>query len=147
MKSYFECRLRYDKMQSNGAVRKVTEAFLVEALTFTDAEATVTERMRPCINGAFSVAAIRRTKIAEVFVTESDKRWYIVKTAFVSFDEKSGKEKKSITQMLVGADDPDQAMGRLYQLMKGTASDYTVEAILDTPYVDVFLSAPEAASE
>lgn len=142
---YFECKLRYDKMHENGAVKKTTEAFLVEALTFTDAEATIIEKMQPYISGEFTVTAIRKTKIAEIFINEDDERWYIVKTAFVSLDEKSGREKKIISQMLVGASDPDQAMGRHYQGMKDTMSDYTVEAVLDTPYVDVFITKPEVS--
>lgn len=141
---YFECKLRYDKMQENGAIKKTTEAFLVEALTFTDAEATIIEKMQPYITGEFSVVAIRKTKIAELFINEDDERWYIVKTGFISLDDKSGKEKKSISQMLVGANDPDEAMERHREGMNGTMADYTVEAVLDASYMNVFVSNTEA---
>lgn len=135
---YFECKLRYDKIQENGAVKKVTEAYLVDALSFTEAEARIIKEMTPYISGDSVVTAIRKTKIAEIFVNEDDERWYIVKTAFISLDEKSGKEKKTISQILVGASNPDEAMERHRQGMKGTMADYEIAGINETAYMDVF---------
>lgn len=79
MANWFECKVRYDKLQENGAAKKVTEAYLVDALSFTEAEARITEEETPFISGEFSVSAVKRTKIAEIFWNEAGDRYYLVK--------------------------------------------------------------------
>ena len=93
MANWFECKIRYDKMQENGAVKKVTEPYLVDALSFTEAEARIIEEMKPFISGEFSVSAVKRSKIAEIFRDDSADRWYLVKVAFITIDEKTAVEK------------------------------------------------------
>lgn len=39
MANWFETKVRYDKTMENGAIKKVTEAYMVDALSFTEAEA------------------------------------------------------------------------------------------------------------
>ena len=72
MALWFECKVRYDKMQENGAVKKVNEPYLVDALTFTEAEARIIEEMTPFISGDFSISAVKKTKIAEIFFDRRD---------------------------------------------------------------------------
>ena len=67
MANWFECKVRYDKVQDNGSVKKVNEPYLVDALSFTEAEARIIEEQTPCISGDFSVSAVKRTKISEIF--------------------------------------------------------------------------------
>lgn len=139
MANWFECKIRYDKMQENGAVKKVTEAYLVDALTFTEAEACIIEQMTPFVSGEFSVVAIKRTKISEIFWNEGAEKWWLIKVNFIMFDEKSGKEKKSASIILVQADNSDDAQKKFTESMKGTISDYEVAGINETNYLDVFL--------
>lgn len=96
MATWFECKVRYDKMQENGAVKKVNEPYLVDALSFTEAEARIIEEQTPYISGEFSVSAVKRTRIAEIFFNEDGDRWYMVKVAFITIDERSGVEKKDL---------------------------------------------------
>lgn len=139
MAMYFECKVRYDKIQENGAVKKVTESYVVDALTFTEAEARIIKEMTPFISGEFSIPAIKKTKIAEIFTDDSSEGWWMVKVNFITIDEKSGKEKKSANYILVRADDSKAANDRFQEGMKGTMSDYEIAGINETAYREVFI--------
>ncbi len=77
-------------MQENGTVKKVNEPYLVDALTFTEAEARIMEEMKPFISGEYSIASEKKTKISEIFFNEGGDRYYLVKVNFITLDEKSG---------------------------------------------------------
>lgn len=138
MSNWFECKVRYDKTQENGSVKKVTEPYLVDALSFTEAEARITEEQTPYISGDFNVSAVKRTKISEVFWDETGDKWYLAKLAFVTIDPKSGVEKKSTTLILVQAKDFRTAFENLVEGMKTTASDYDIVSITETMLMDVY---------
>lgn len=138
MANWFECKVRYDKLQENGAVKKVTEAYLVDAVSFTEAEARITEEETPFISGEFSVSAVKRTKIAEIFFNETGDRWYLVKVAFITLDEKTAVEKRSISQILVQASNFKEAYDNFISGMKDTMADYEVVQISETPLMDVY---------
>lgn len=135
----FEAKIRYDKMQENGAVKKVTEAYLVDAMSFTEAEARIIEEMKPCISGEFSVVAIKRTKISEIFWNDKAEGWWTVKVNFITLDEKTGVEKKTASLILVQADDSDSARDVFREGMKGTMSDFDIAGINETKYLEVFM--------
>lgn len=138
MANWFECKVRYDKMQENGSVKKVNEPYLVDALSFTEAEARIIEEQTPYISGDFSVAAVKRTKIAEIFYDEEGDKWYLAKVAFITIDEKTAVEKRSIAQMLVQAKNFRSALDNLVEGMQGTMADYEVVSIAETPIMDVY---------
>lgn len=138
MAQLFETKIRYDKIQENGAVKKVTEAYLVDAMTFTEAEARIIEEMTPYISGDFSVVAIKRTKIAEVFWNPEAEKWWTVKVNFITLDEKTGVEKKSASLILVQADDDASAREKFNEGMHGTMADYEIAGINETNYLEVF---------
>lgn len=146
MALWFECKVRYDKMQENGSVKKVNEPYLVDALTFTEAEARIIEEMKPFISGEYSISSEKKTKISEIFFNEGCDRYYLVKVNFISYDEASGVEKKSVTQILVQASDLEDAVDKFKEGMKGTMADYEISAVTETMIMDVFtanLSAGE----
>lgn len=138
MANWFECKVRYDKLQENGAAKKVTEPYLVDALSFTEAEARITEEQKPFISGEFSVSAVKRTKIAEIFFNEDGDRWYLVKVAFITIDEKTAAEKRSVSQILVQANGFKSAFENFLEGMKGTLVDYEIVSIAETPLMDVY---------
>ncbi len=138
MANWFECKVRYDKLQENGAAKKVTEPYLVDALSFTEAEARITEEQTPFISGEFSVDAVKRTKISEIFFNEGGDRWYMVKVGFITIDEKTASEKRSISQILVQASNFKQAFENFTEGMKGTMADYEIIQISETPLMDVY---------
>lgn len=138
MANWFECKVRYDKLQENGAVKKVNEPYLVDALSFTEAEARIIDEQTPYISGDFSVSAVKRTKISEIFWNDGGDRWYLVKVAFITIDERSGVEKKTSTLILVQASNFREALDNFTEGMKGTMADYEVVSIAETPLMDVY---------
>ncbi len=150
MANWFECKVRYDKIQENGAVKKVSEPYIVDALSFTEAEARIIEEQTPFISGDFSVSAVKRTKISEIFWNDGADRWYMVKVAFITIDERSGVEKRTSTLILVQASNFKEALDNFIEGMKGTMADYEVVSIAETPIMDVYkmkVTADKPATE
>ena len=138
MAQWFECKVRYDKLMENGMQKKVNEPYMVDALSFTEAEARIIEEVTPFISGDFSVSAVKRTNISEIFWDDSADKWYLVKVAFITIDERTAVEKKSISQILVAASDFRGALDNFLEGMKGTMADYEIVSINETPLVDVY---------
>ena len=138
MANWFECKVRYDKTMENGAVKKVNEPYLLDALSFTEAEARMIEEITPFISGEFSISAVKRTKIAEIFWDDSADKWYLVKVAFITIDEKTAAEKKSTSLILVAANDFQGAVHAFTEGMKDTLADYEIASIAETPIMDVY---------
>ena len=138
MALWFECKVRYEKLQENGAVKKVNEPYLVDALTFTEAENRIIEELTPCISGEFSISAVKKTRIAEIFFDETGDRYYMAKVNFVSLDEKNGVEKKVANFILVQASDFDDAVANFKKGMEGTMADYELVSLAETMLMDVF---------
>nr|WP_027325417.1 DUF4494 domain-containing protein [Bacteroides pyogenes] len=140
MKDYFLCKIRYEKTMENGMQKKVTEPYLVEALSFTEVEARIIEEMTPFITGEFAVSDIKRTNYSELFPSdeESADKWYEGRLAFITLDEKSGKEKRTYTNVLIQASDIQDAMKKLDEGMKGTMADYQSISLKETAIMDVY---------
>lgn len=138
MANWFECKARYDKMQENGSVKRVSEPYLVDALSCTEAEARVIEELTPFVSGELSVPSVKTTKISEIFWDDSADRWYLVKVAFITIDEKTAAEKKSISQILVAGSDFKGAYDNFIEGMKGTMADYEIVSITESPLMDVY---------
>ncbi len=140
MHTWFECKIRYDKVMENGMNKKVTEPYLVDALSFTEAEARIIEEMTPFISGEFTVSDIKRANYSELFPSddESADRWFKCKLVFITLDEKSGAEKKSSTQVLVQAADLRDAVKKLDAGMSGTMADYQIALVSETTIMDVY---------
>lgn len=138
MTNWFECRVKYEKTLETGTQKKVTEAYLVDAMTFTDAENRIIEEMKPFINGEFEVAAVRKANFSEMFFNEDGDKFYKAKVMFITLDEKSGVEKKVANSMLVQASNFQEAMHNLENGMKGTMSDWEINTITETTLMDVF---------
>ena len=119
MHTWFECKIRYEKVMENGMNKKVTEPYLVDALSFTEAEARIIEEITPFISGEFTVSDIKRANYSELFFCEEDAadRWFKCKLFFITLDEKSGAEKKTSTQVLVQA--ADEEAGRRHERNHG----------------------------
>ncbi|MDR2859478.1 MAG: DUF4494 domain-containing protein [Mediterranea sp.] len=139
--TWFECKIRYEKVMENGMNKRVTEPYLVDALSFTEAEARIIEEITPFISGEYTVADIKRANYSELFFSDEDAadRWFKCKLFFITLDEKSGAEKKTATQILVQAANLHDAVEKLDEGMKGTMADYQIASIIETAVMDVFL--------
>jgi hypothetical protein len=138
MHNWFECKVTYEKVLENGMQKKVTEPYLVDALSFTEAEARIIEEIRPFISGEFTVTGIKRARLSELFFNENGDRFYRFKVFFITLDEKSGAEKKTAVQMLAQASTLKEAIAVLEEGMKGTMADYAIASVAETAIVDVF---------
>lgn len=140
MHNWFECKIRYEKTMENGMQKKVTESYLVDALSFTEAEARIIEEMTPLVSGEFTVSDIKRANYSELFPCEEDAadRWFKCKLFFITLDENSGAEKKTSTQVLVQAADLRDAVKKLDEGMKGTMADYQIASVAETAIMDVY---------
>lgn len=139
-KIWFRAKIRYEKTAENGMNKRVSENYLVDALSFTEAEARIINEVTPFISGEFTVTDLKRENISELFSSEADKddRWYKIKVAFVTLDEKSGKERKSYSYMLVQSSDTASAEKMLHERMKGTLSNCEVTEVKETNIIDVY---------
>ena len=138
MNNWYECKVKFEKTLENGIQKKVTETYLVDAMSFTEAENRIIEEMTPYISGEFEVTAVKKNRISELFADPEGDRWYRAKVMFVTLDEKSGNEKKSPSTMLVQAKDFKMAVKNLEDGMKGTMSDWEINTISETSILDVF---------
>lgn len=138
MALWFECKIRFDKMMDNGSVKRVTEPYLVDALSFTEAEARIIEEIRPFISGDFSIPAIKKTNIAEIFPDTTADKWWLVKYNLITIDEKSAKERKTAVYVMVQADSQQGATEAFNKGMKGTMADFEIEKVAETKIMDVY---------
>ena len=137
MNNYFEVKITFFKTLENGKEKKVTECYIVNAVSFTDAEAKVIHHVQDVITGLFEVKSIRKYKIAEIVPMGSGDTYFKCKLNFITLDEKSGAEKKTAVNMLVNATTLDVAKSNLVNHMKSTMSDYSIEKIEETKLMAV----------
>lgn len=140
MNNWFECKVKYEKTMENGLTKKVSEPYLVDAISFTEAEKRIIEEIRPFMTGEFVISDIKRANYSEVFFcdAESADRWFKCKLSFITLDEKSGAEKKTNSYALVQAGDLRESIKYLDEQMKGTIMDYQIASVTETMIMDVF---------
>lgn len=136
--AYIETAARYDKMMDNGSTKKVTESYLVDALSCTEAEARVIDELTPYVSGDLSVTSAAKTKVSEVFLQYTGDRLYKVKVNFITIDEKTAVEKKTGSYIIVPADSFADALHNFNDGMRGTMADYEIESITETKIVEVY---------
>lgn len=137
MKSYFECTVKFEKTAENGNLVKVSEKYLVDALSFTEAESRITDELKAFVSGEFMVSAIKRYKVSELFWNEQSDKWFRAKVNFITLDEEKGVERKTAAFMLIQANDIKDAREGLVEGMKGTMADYETESITETKIIEV----------
>lgn len=136
--SWFECKVEYTKLLETGLQKKVNEPYLVDAMSFTEAEARVIEEVAPFISADFKISAVKRTKYTEIVYDETGDKWYSVKINIITIDEVSGKEKKQSMLTLVQASNFQNAVDNFMAFMKGTISDFDIVNVTETAIMDVF---------
>ena len=137
---WFECKIRYEKVMEDGLQKKVNENYVVDALSFSEAETRITEEMSAYISGEFEVADIKKAAFKEVFFTDDNiaDKWYKAKLQFITIDEKTEKEKRSTVTYLVQAGSMNGAMKNIDEVMGGTMIDYVVASVVETTLMDVY---------
>ena len=139
MSQWFETKVKYDKtMLDTGAIKSVTEPYLVYALSFTEAEARITKEMEPFVSGELTVTAVRIVRFEDVLYHEGGDRWYKVKINMITIDEKTGAEKRSASFSLVQASEFKLALDYFLEAMKSVLFDFEIVNITEMAYIDVF---------
>ena len=147
---WFECKIRYEKVMEDGLQKKVNESYVVDALSFSEAEERIIEEMSSYISGEFNVTDIKKATYKEIFFADSDTadRWYKAKLQFITIDDKSEKEKRSTVNYLVNAGTFNGAVKNIDEVMGGTMIDYVVSSVAETTLMDVFeYKKPEAPDD
>ena len=137
---WFECKVSYEKVMENGIQKKVTELYVVDALSYTEAEERIIEEMSSYISGEFDIADLKKAQYKEIFFSdgELDDKWYKARLAFISINEKTEKEKRSMASYLVQAHTLDGAVKNINEMMSSTMIDYEKSNIAETKVLDVF---------
>ena len=137
---WFECKIRYEKTMEDGLQKKVTESYVVDALSFSEAEERIISEMSSYISGEFDVADIKKAPYKEIFFADQDvaDKWYKARLQFITIDEKTAKEKRSTVNYLVNAGSLNGAVNNIGEVMGGTMIDYVIAAVSETTLMDVF---------
>lgn len=146
---FFEVKIQYQQMQEDGKEKKVTEQYVVEALSFTEAETRIVEEMTPYLSGDFDVVSEKIAPYNEIFISDrtDDDKWFVSKVAFITIDEKTAKEKKQTFRYLVQAETSEHALDYTKEMLSHGMSDYCIDAVQDTQTLDVFLHECTEQSE
>ena len=138
--TWFECKVRYEKSGEDGTPRKVTETYVVDALSFSEAESRIMEEMSRWVSGELEIADLKIAQYKEIFFADSDMadKWYKAKLAFITIDEKTDKEKKTTVYYLVNAGNINSALKNVDEIMSGTMVDYQTCNLSETQIIDVF---------
>jgi hypothetical protein len=138
MSTWFECKVKYQKIDEQGKQKRVTEPYLVDAVSFADAEARTNKVLEPYISGEFLVTGAKIANFSDIIPNPSGGTWHKCKVAFISYDEERGTERKSNSYMLVEAENIPEACKSIDESMKGCVSDYSIEGVNVSPIMDVF---------
>ena len=146
---WFEAKIRYDKTMENGDLKKVTETYVVDALSFSEAEKRILEKMGSYVSGEIEVCGLKIAPYKEIFFADSNMadRWYIAKLAFITIDEKTDKEKKTRVCYLVNAGNINAAIKNIEEVMAGTMIDYDTLNVSETQILDVFEYKPKGENK
>ena len=138
--NWFETTVRYERQTEDAGQKKVNELYVVDALTFGEAEETITAEMEPFVSGEFEVKNITPAAYGEIFFSDNDNddHWYKAKLSFITIDEKTAKEKRSAVNFLVQAASFTGAVRNIEEAMGKTAIDYVIANVSETKIMDVY---------
>lgn len=135
---WYECKVKYRKTDENGVQKVTTEPYLVDALSYTEAETRINQEMSAYVSEEFKITNIKVANYSEIHPFENTDRWFKSKVSLLAYDEESGKERKTNLYLLVQANDIKEAFDNTTHAMKNTMGEYTIPAISESPILDVF---------
>lgn len=136
MNNWFECKVRYEKTTEDGSLKKVSDTYLIDALSFTEAEARFTQVFTPFISGEYLITDIKRMKLSDVLNSDGGS-WYKGKLTYITIDEKSGKEKKTNNTVLLEASDISDAKAKFDKYISQSLGEVGLTSISETDILDV----------
>ena len=138
--TWFECKIRYEKIMEDGLPKKISEAYVVDALSFSEAEERITKEMSSYISGEIEIVDVKIAPYREVFFADDNlaDQWFKAKLSFITIDERTNKEKRTSMMYLVNAGNISSAINNIDKVMSGTMIDYVTTSISATKIFDVF---------
>lgn len=147
MNSWFTVKVKYTKQLDNGALKRVSEPYLIAAMTFTDAEARIYEELGTIIRGEFHVVGITRTELHDIFVYDDADVWYKVKVKYETADADSEKTRKVTQNFLVSAGSVKEAYERIKESLSTLMVEFEIPSITVSPIIDIFPFAEDMDRE
>ena len=138
MNTWFECTAKYIKMDESGREKKVSETYLLDAVSFTEAESRIYKELEKMVSGEFAVSKIAKTKISEIIPSDDGDRWFKARVAFITVDEESGKEKRVMQNILVFSDNIKSVYDQIITAMQGMMADFEISGINESTILDVY---------
>ena len=143
MSQWIKTSVRFTKIMENGTAKRVTESYLVDALSFAEAEARILRDVTAYVRGEFNVSAVKKLNVQEIFRNkveyDCEQKWYKAKVAFITLDEKTNSEKRTTAVYMVQAPDFHNALENFIEGMKKeTMEDFVIVGIEETTILDVF---------
>lgn len=137
---WFECKIRYEKIMEDGLPKKISEVYVVDALSFSEAEERIIEEMSSYISGEIEIVDVKIAPYREVFFADDNlaDQWFKAKLSFITIDERTNKEKRTSMMYLVNAGNISSAINNIDKVMSGTMIDYVTTSISATKIMDVF---------
>ena len=138
--TWFECKIRYEKTMEDGLPKKVSEVYVVDALSFSEAEERIMEEMLPYNLVDIEIVDVKIAPYREVFFADDNlaDQWFKAKLSFITIDERTDKEKRTSMMYLVNAGNISSAINNIGEVMSGTMIDYVTTSISATKIMDVF---------
>ena len=137
---WFECKIRYEKIMEDGTPKKVNEVYVIDALSFSEAEERIMEEMSSYISGEIELVDVKIAPYKEIFFADNNltERWFKAKVVYITIDERTQREKRMPVMVLVNAGNINSAIKNTDEVMGGTMIDYAITAIQETKIFDVF---------
>ena len=138
--TWFECKIRYEKIMEDGLPKKINDVYVVDALSFSEAEERITEEMSSYISGEIEIVDVKIAPYREIFFADDNlaDQWFKAKLSFITIDESTNKEKRTSMMYLVNAGNISSAINNIDKVMSGTMIDYVTTSISATKIFDVF---------
>lgn len=138
MNNWFTVKVKYTKQLENGTFKRVSEPYLLSAMTFTDAEARIYDELGQIIRGEFDVISISRTELHDIFAYDDSATWWKCKVTYESAEHNSEKVKKVSQNFLVSAETAKEAYERIQESLSTLMVDFNIPSIVFSPIVDIF---------
>lgn len=138
MKTWYICKVKYQKQDEKGSVKNISEQYLVDAVSFTEAESRIYEKLGSVLPGEFNISNISKTNVTDVFYYEDSDIWHKCKMTYTLEVEGSGKEKKITNYVLLTAPNVKTAYDRVYESLNNMLVEFKVPEVVESPIVEVF---------
>lgn len=138
MQRWYTVKVKYNKKGEEGQEpKKVNEAFLLPAVSFTDAEARINKEIGQTATGEFLVHAMSVTEITEIIRNNEGGQWYLGKIT-IAHEDDNGKINKTKQNYMIEAMSVKDATTNLENELEDAMFDFETTGVSASPIVDIF---------